>query len=100
MLGHGWYAEVSAPLQPLLSLCSGTLRCAPCVQPSVNVGPRQLLALVSLTTADGSTAYFPSALASSARGGASAPAPLTFIAAKGPVIADNIYIGEDAHARP
>ena len=37
MLGHGWFAE-----------------------PSVAVGVRQFIALLSVTTADGSTAYFPS----------------------------------------
>lgn len=62
------------------------------LQPSVNVGPRQLLALVSVTTADGATAYFASAAAAS--GDMTAAAPLVFAAARGPILSDDLFLGE------
>ena len=71
MLGHGWYAE-----------------------PSVAVGDRQFIALVSVTTADGSTAYFPSSRSGAGGASAAGVTPLNFSAAAGPVTLDNIYLGE------
>lgn len=72
MLGHGWWS-----------------------QPSVKAGPRQLIALLSVTTADGTTTYYPSTLAAGAtKAGAAAVVPLVFSATAGPVLADDIYEGE------
>ena len=79
MLGSGWYNE-----------------------PSVNVGPKSLLVLLSVDTADGQRTYFPSSLTSSpaaAIGDKATVTPLTFTSAAGPVVADNIYIGETYDAR-
>lgn len=87
MVGHGWFA-----------------------QPSVNSGPRQFLAMLSVTTADGATTYYPSAASSSSptivsasaggalRAGASI-VPLTFTATAGPVTQDDIYVGENYDGR-
>jgi alpha-L-rhamnosidase len=72
MLGHGWWA-----------------------QPSVRAGPRQLIALLSVTTADGATTYYPSTLAAAAPPvAAGGVVPLVFTATSGPVLADDIYDGE------
>ena len=81
MLGYGWFAE-----------------------PSVAVGVRQFIALVSVTTADGMTAYFPSSSSSaapppSALAAASSVTPLQFLATSGPVTMDNIYLGESFDGR-
>ena len=69
MLGAGWYAE-----------------------PSVNVGPRSLIAMLSVTTADGARSYFASAVAPGA-------GSLSFVSTAGPVTSDNIYAGENYDAR-
>ena len=84
MLGAGWWSE-----------------------PSVNSGVRQFRLLLSVSTADGNTQYYPSAVGSgspvdsSARsiaavGGVS---PLSFVATSGPVTSDNIYAGETYDGR-
>ena len=77
-LGHGWWA-----------------------QPSVAVGDRQFLAMLSVTTTDGVTTRYPSsATAAAAAAAAAAPARsasvllLEFAATSGPVTADDIYLGE------
>lgn len=67
MLGHGWFS-----------------------QPKVHAGDRQFRALLSITSADGSTKYF----ASSNAGGS-----LVFTATTGPVLDDDIYKGETYDAR-
>ena len=69
MLGAGWYA-----------------------QPSVNVGPRSLIALLSVTTADGKRSYFASSVAPGA-------GSLAFVSTAGPVTSDDIYNGENYDAR-
>lgn len=69
MLGAGWYAE-----------------------PSVNVGPRSLIALLSVTQSDGTKSYFASGLAPGA-------GALVFTSTVGPVTSDNIYNGENYDAR-
>jgi alpha-L-rhamnosidase len=83
MVGHGWFAE-----------------------PSVAVGARQFIALVSVTTADGATAYFPSSSSGSGSGSSSSSSSssssvtqLTFSATAGPVSLDNIYLGESFDGR-
>ena len=83
MVGHGWFA-----------------------QPSVNVGPRQFRALLSVTTADGATAFFASTVAGGSGGGgggggdiAPAASNLSFAATAGPVTFDDIYVGETFDAR-
>jgi alpha-L-rhamnosidase len=78
MLGHGWFS-----------------------QPSIMAGPKQLRALLSVTAPDGTTAYYATAagagdLAAVAAAGA---APLTFATAPGPVLADDIYVGETYDGR-
>lgn len=103
-LGHGWYA-----------------------QPSVNVGPRQLLTMIKVTCQDGNTYVFASAAPGSS--GRTAPwdaasaststtrsrlavgtpvpagregttgTPLPFESAPGPVTSDDIYLGEAYDAR-
>ena len=69
MLGAGWYSE-----------------------PSVNVGPRSLIAMLSVTQADGTRSYFASAVAPGA-------GALTFVSTVSPVVSDNIYAGENYDAR-
>jgi alpha-L-rhamnosidase len=64
MLGHGWFS-----------------------QPSVKAGDRQMRLLLSMTAADNSVTY----LASMVNSGTNA---ITFTATKGPVVDDDIYIGE------
>ena len=59
-------------------------------QPKVHAGPRQFRLLLVLTAADGTTTH----LASSNAGGS-----LVFAAAAGPVVADDIYLGETYDAR-
>jgi alpha-L-rhamnosidase len=85
MLGHGWFA-----------------------QPTINSGPRQVLALLSVTTEDGTTTYYPTSVNGTVARGATTPpraagaaviSPLTFQATAGPVTADDIYIGESYDAR-
>lgn len=80
MLGVGWYN-----------------------QSSIRAGPRSLWALLSVDTADGQRSYFASAPGSGS-GGGSAPqqglaAPLHFVSAPGPVVLDEIYLGEHYDAR-
>ena len=66
MLGNGWFS-----------------------QPSVNVGPRQFRLLLSVTMSGTETPmYFGSSLSQGA------PGSLVFAATAGPVLADDIYIGE------
>lgn len=67
-VGHGWWA-----------------------QPSVKSGPRGFRALLSVTTTDGGTSYFASAV-----GGGGA---LVFSATSGPVLEDDIYQGETYDGR-
>jgi alpha-L-rhamnosidase len=78
MVGHGWFA-----------------------QPSVNVGPRQFRALLSVTTADGATSFFASTVSGEGEGGAGGggASALTFAATAGPVTADDIYVGETYDGR-
>ena len=79
MLGSGWYN-----------------------QNSVNVGPKSLIVLLSVDTSDGQRTYFPSALANEAAKTISAgvsASPLVFSSAAGPVVADDIYVGETYDAR-
>ena len=74
MLGNGWFA-----------------------QPSVAVGVKQLIALVSVTTSDGQTSYYPSTLGAPPSVRSSSPSsvtPLVFSATSGPILADDIYLGE------
>jgi alpha-L-rhamnosidase len=74
MLGHGWFN-----------------------QPSVNVGNRQLIALLSVTTTDGLTSYYPSTVAGATFMDSTSSFsvfPLLFAATSGPVIEDDIYLGE------
>lgn len=82
MLGHGWFA-----------------------QPTVKSGARQFLLMLSVTAADGSVTYYPSSLAGndedrrngdhrSTTTSASTIVPLTFQATAGPVVQDDIYVGE------
>jgi alpha-L-rhamnosidase len=58
----------------------------------VNVGPRSLIALLSVTTADGARSYFASSVAPGA-------GSLAFVSTAGPVVSDNIYAGENYDAR-
>ena len=69
MLGAGWYSE-----------------------PSVKVGPRSLIAMLSVMTADGAKTYFASSLTPGANS-------LVFSSTVGPVTSDNIYAGENYDAR-
>lgn len=69
MLGAGWYNE-----------------------PSVNVGPRSLIAMLSVTQADGTTSYFSTGITPGA-------STLVFSSAPSPVTSDNIYAGENYDAR-
>ena len=59
-------------------------------QPHVHAGPRQFRLLLALTASDGTTTH----LTSSNAGGS-----LVFAAAAGPVLADDIYLGETYDAR-
>lgn len=70
-LGHGWYAQTG-----------------------VKAGPRSLLALLSVTGADGTVSYW-----ASAQGNATAAGSLAFNATAGPVTADDIFAGESYDAR-
>ncbi len=74
MLGAGWYA-----------------------QPTIAAGPRSLMVLLSVTTTDGSTLYFPSSLPGALH--SQAATALLFNATAGPVVADDIYAGEVYDAR-
>ena len=68
-LGAGWYA-----------------------QSSVSVGPRSLLAMISVDAPDGTRSYFTSQLNAGI-------GTLVFTTAHGPVTSDDIYLGEDYDAR-
>jgi len=61
-------------------------------QPSIKAGPRQLRVLLSITNGDGSQSYYASSLTPSASTGGSIP--LTFLVTQGPVLEDDIYVGE------
>ena len=69
LLGNGWYS-----------------------QPSIAVGPRSLMFVLSVTTAGGGTTLFRSSLAAS-------PGGVTFSAAPGPVLKDDVYAGEAVDGR-
>jgi alpha-L-rhamnosidase len=71
MLGNGWFS-----------------------QPSVNVGPKQFIALLSITTSDGLTTYYPSTLGTEKTSNTMTLSPLVFTATTGPVLSDDIYLGE------
>lgn len=70
MIGHGWFS-----------------------QPKVHAGPRQFRLLLSLTDSTGAITYLASANA------AGAPGALVFSAIAGPVLADDIYLGETYDGR-
>ncbi len=72
MLGVGWYNQTS-----------------------IRAGPRSLWALLSVDTADGARSYFATALG----GAGGRAAPLAFTSAPGPVVLDEIYLGEHYDAR-
>jgi len=74
LLGVGWYA-----------------------QSSIQSGPRSLQVLLSVTTSDGTVSYYPSALSSTAELPLGA-SPLVFTVTQGPVVADDIYLGETYNA--
>ena len=83
MLGTGWYN-----------------------QSSIRAGPRELWALLSVDTADGKRSYFgtaPGGGGSGGGGGGSSSggvaAPLPFTSAAGPVVFEEIYLGEHYDAR-
>ena len=60
-------------------------------QSSIKSGPLSLWALLSVDTADGKRAYYAT---STGGGGGGAAAPLLFTSAPGPVVHDEIYLGE------
>jgi alpha-L-rhamnosidase len=72
LLGRGWYN-----------------------QSSIKSGPLSLWALLSVDTSDGARAYFATALGAAA----GSATPLAFSSAPGPVVSDEIYLGEEYDAR-
>jgi len=80
MLGVGWYN-----------------------QSSVKAGPKSLWALLSVDMADGSRSYFGTSIGggggSGGGGGGGRAAPLALVSAPGPVVFDEIYLGEHYDAR-
>jgi len=82
--------DVTALVQPGCNALGVMLGHGWFAQPKVRAGPRQFRLLLALTAGDGTTTR----LASSNAGG-----PLVFAAAAGPVVADDIYLGETYDAR-
>ena len=74
-LGRGWYSQAS-----------------------IRSGPLSLWALLSVDTADGARAYFGTSLGGGGGSGGRAT-PLTLTSAPGPVVFDEIYLGEHFDAR-
>lgn len=65
-------------------------------QHTVHAGPRQLRVLLSITNGDGSRVYYASSVTPSLSSSVSTAStvPLTFLITQGPVLQDDIYIGE------